>query len=346
MIARDLAPDNITEQMGMTGALISPQNTTGFEAIEVNMFPGKGRPQANSKPKIEIEYESPACDEANTTMSGLCDDQPVDGDTLGYLEVTVDEVSSLGGQFDKEAFERICEQPDERLAKQIRKKARDVVRKMNKTLIAKAYSVMGLYPSDGASSVGGTAKSINILNADGFINPAGMAVVKSQFRRMHTDRLPIVVGGDILATWEDTRVMGGLGANAVGAQTGVQQGGVSLFLDYHLDPVIQGLETDTDSHLLSWVPGTLRLLEWAKYKGPWEELGKEDYTETTLNIDGIAFDYSLYYDNCDHVWKYVVSKTYDLFWIPDAVYQPCWTFNHKLHFKAACGTWDCNAYQL
>lgn len=342
-IAGDKAPDRIVEKMGFTEALISPTNTNGFEAVPVDSFAGKARPAAGLKPKVEVVYEKPSCEPANSTLIGLCGDRNVDPDTLGYLEVTVDEFAGLGGQFSKEDFEMICEQPNERLAKQIRKKARDVVRSMNRTLIAKAYSVMGIY-SDGDPSIGATAKTVNILNADGFINPAAMSAIKSQYRKMHSDDLPIVVGGDILATWEETRIMGGLGANAIGANVGTQSGGVDMFEDYHLDGVIQGIESDTVSHSLTWLPGAMQLLQWYKYQGAWEELGKPDYTETTIVVDGITFDWSLYYDKCTHEWKYEISKNFDLWWVPDEVYEPCWDFNHKLHFILACGDWSCAAY--
>ena len=104
------------------------------------------------------------------------------------------------------------------------------------------------------------------------------------------------------------------------------------------------LEGDTDSHSLSWIPGAFQMLEWYKYVGYNEELGKEDYTETTMTIDGITYDWSLYYDKCDHVWKYELSKNYDLWAIPDAAYEPCWDFNMRLHFVLACGDWTCNQY--
>lgn len=345
-LMRDLAPNAITERMGFLAALVSEENTSGFDAIGVDMFPGKRRPLPGELPKIEVEYDLPQCNDANQgDYPGLCDDQDVDAEKKGWLEVTVEECSSLGGQFDKAAFEQICESPNERLAKEIRSKARDVIRKMDKVLIEKAYSIMGLY-ADATSSIGATAKSVPILAADGFINPGGMAVVKSEFRNMHTDRLPLLVGGDILATWEDTRRMSGLGANAIGAEPNTQSAGIDMWLDYHLDPVIRGLESDTASHALSWVPGSIRLVEWYKYTGAWEELGKEDYTETTIVIDGMTFDYHLFYDKCDHVWKYVIGKCYDLFYVPDQAFQPCWDFNHRLHWEFGCGAWDCNAYNI
>lgn len=346
-ISRQLTPDQLMEGLGMIDALNSSLNRSGFEAVQSDTSP-KGRPGAGTQPTIEIEYEKPECNAVQDTKEGLCwrtsdpTKYPERTDSRGYLSITVDELKSTGGWFRKDEFSELCEIPSERLANRIRKEARDLKRAINTRLIELAYAYCGAY-TNGDPSIGATTKSLNILNGAGHINPAAMAVVKSEYRKMHVAGPPIVVGGDILATWNDTRVVGGLGANAIGASQNSQLLGINLFLDYQIDAVIAGLEADTASHAISFMPGTFQILEWYDYVGYRSE-AKPDYAETTIVVDGITYDWSLRYDECEKAWSYEISKNFDLFAIPDEAYQPCWDFNHRLHWELACGDFDCTQY--
>ena len=353
-ISGENAPDAIQESFGFLNALISPQNTKGFEQIPVNNFPGKGALEtgvgAASRPRLEVRYIKPERQVVASARLGLCGVQAQRPDPYGYMDVTVEEDRALGGLFSKADFDELCETPSERLAISVRHTALDIMRAMNDELIAQAYALVGNY-ADATSSAGLTAKEIPLINGAGHVNPAAMAAVKSQFRRQHTETLPIAVGGDILGIWFDTRQMGGLGANAIGASASPTAitGGVTSFVDFQVDSVIQGIETDTDSHLLAWIPGGYQLLEWFEYVGYKEELGKADYTETTITIDGITFDFSLKYDECAHAWTYELAKQFDLFAIPDAAYTQgaaVWDFNRRLHWKLTCGDFACADYAI
>jgi hypothetical protein len=210
---------------------------------------------------------------------------------------------------------------------------------------------MGNYVDGTDSGAALSQKSIPLINAAGHVNPAAMAAVKSQFRRMHTSTPPIVVGGDILGIWFDTRMMGGLGANAIAADQSPATvvGGADIYMDYQLDPVIQTLEADALSRVLAWTPGVVQMLEWYEYVGYKQEVGKEDYIETTIEIDGYTFDWSLYYDKCTHQWSYELSKVYDLFYVPDVAFDggtTVYDWNRRLAFKAECGDFACANYHL
>lgn len=352
-IAGENAPASIRESFGFMDALLSPVNTVGFEQVPTDTaFPGKRQPQtgggAANVPRIEIKYLTPVRRTAATSASDLCDPQTARGEPYDYMDVTVTQTRALGGSFTKDDFNALCETPSERLAIEIARCALDIQRAVNDQLITLAYGVVGNY-ADGTASSGGTAKSLPVVNGAGHANPAAMAAVRSQFRRQHTSTPPIVVGGDILNIWFDTADMAGLGANALQARPGAFVGNVETFVDFQVDTVVQGIESDTNSHVISWIPGAYQMLDWYKYVGYWEELDKEDYSETTIVVDGMRFDFILNYDKCTHAWNWELSKNFDLFYIPDAAYTQgadVWTFNRRLHWLATCGDFSCAAYAL
>lgn len=348
-------PASIREQFGALMALKSARNTQGFTAVESQAFPGKARPQAGggaaNRPRLEIEYVKPVNRTAATSKLGLCGDQAASTDPYAYLDVTVDNLFALGGDFTKSDFDELCHGPSERLAIDVRNAAHDILRAENDQIITEMYAVMGNYVDGTDSGAALTQKAIPLINGAGHVNPAGMAAVKSQFRRMHTSTPPIVVGGDILGIWMDTRMMGGLGANAIAADQNPATivAGADIYLDYQLDPVIQAIETDSLSRILAWTPGSMQLLEWFDYVGYKEEVGKEDYIETTIEIDGFTFDWSLYYDKCTHTWAYELSRTTDLFFIPDVAFAgdtTVWDWNRRLAFQVSCGDFACGNYHI
>lgn len=356
-IAGENDPAGIREELGFIDALRSPGNTRGLIEIADKAFPAKSNPQTGqgSRPRVEIKYLKPVnqSGSVNTARAGLCGDQDNSADPYDYMDFTIANTRAWGKDFSKDDFNALCEAPNERLAVEVKHVAWDILRAMNTQCITQAHALMGNYVNAAFDpSIGATAKTVNLLNPDGYVNPAAMTAVSSQFRKMHTNTPPIVVGGEILNIWRDTRLMAGIGSNARGANQnpGAVRAGIDAFIDYNVDTVVQGIETDTDSHGLSWTPGALRLLERYEYVDYKQEIGKEDYTETTINIEGWTFDFSLNYDKCTHTWQFELSKMFDLWAIPDAAYTQgasnIWRFNRRLHWKFGCGAFVCADYGL
>lgn len=355
-ISGENTPDAIRESFGMIDALRSGTNTAGFEAVPTaTAFPGKRPPQtgggAGNRPTVEIKYIKPTRRTVATARTGLCATQTDLGDPYEYLTVPVTNDRALGGQFTKQDFDELCETPSERLAISVRQTALDLMRSINSQLITQAYALVGDY-ADGTSSSGATSKGVVLLNPDGHVNPAAMAAVKSQYRRQHTETNPIMVGGDMLGIWRDTRVMAGMGSNAIGAASnplGVT-GGVETYVDFQVDPIVQGINTDTLNHAISWIPGAFQMLEWYEFVGYKEEIGKQDYTQTTITIDGMTFDWALRYDECNSRWNFELAKQFDLFAIPDASYTQgganVWPFNRRLAFNLEIAAFTADDYLL
>ena len=347
-------PGSISENFGFINALKSGANTRGKQPIITReQLPGKGKPVtgAGSRPRLEIKYLKPVRVTAATTVPGLCADHTDSVDPYAYMDIDVDNAASRAVDIPEDDFDALCESPNERIGTEIELMARDILRAMNTQLITQAYATMGNYADGATASTGVTARTINMLNGGGYANPAAFGAVKSQFRKMYAEAPPIISGGDILSTFMDTRIVGGLGANAVGASTNPNAvlHGASVFPDFDVDSVIQGVESDSNSHVIGWTPGNLSLIEWYRYTGYREKLGREDYTKTTIEALGHTFDFQLKYDECTEMWKLVLAKHYDLFHIPDEAYTggaAVWPWNRRLHWIAGCGDWACAQYSL
>ena len=343
LVPNNVNPGRIMKEKGFLGSLLSERNTRGFDQeIVSSAFRGKGRPTAGQAPKVEVKYLKPRCNTSATTVGGLCTVGAATPDPYGYLQPEVTLVRSQSGSFSKADFERICETPQERLAIDLQLAAEDLNNDMNSALIALAAGQLGNYSNGTDSST--TPYTINILNPAGYANAAAFSSVSSEFRKMHTREKPIMVGGDILSQYLEVRASGGLGANAIGAVEGAGTSGYDIYADFEVDVQMQTLLADTDSHMIAYLPGSMQLLQWYRNVGEFEELGKEDYAETTLEINGITYDYTLNYDKCTKTWNWELFKHFDLWCIPDAAYAPCYDFNGKLGFKLGCGNFDCTQY--
>lgn len=334
----DGTPAGRADNHGMVNALKSDMNREGFEIIgEIGT---KGRPVNSDVPvQLEVEYELPNCEAATSTASTLCDTGVAQGDLDGYIRPTVDRVKSVTKRLTLEQFDKLCREPSEYFARMARRMAKTINDGMNADLIELAYATMGNYEGGVDSKV--TPFSIPLLNPKGFAQRQAYTKVKKEFRKQKSDSMPIVVGGEILGDAALTAVLGGTGAESRNADPNLKI--IDDFYDTQLDATLQAVAADTNSHLLSWTKGALQLLEWYQYKGNYE-MSKEDYTTTTIVIDGMKYDYSIKFSECGFYWDISLMKHYGLFYFPDAVYTPCYTGNNKLHFLGTCAEFDCTNY--
>jgi len=324
-------------------ALKDPRNVGQF-SVEDSKRDGKGRPLIGNNCIIEIEYEAPFCADAVDGCLDVCAvDLPVQGDSLLYLQTTVDYQKSAGGTFTEYDFNCLCEGPNERLTKRIEQGAKNIKATMTKHLAELMYAQVGSY-SNGNASNAVTVEDLILLNGAGYTNPAGMVKMINEHRRQYSDGAPFFVGGLPIETWQHVRGVSGLNGNATVAP-GDPSFGASLYVDLQFDQAIKDLNVDTDDHAISWSPGAFQLLEWYENKGYMEKF-KEDYTFTVMTIDGIDYDFYLRYQECTRTWSWVLCKAYDLFCLTEAMYAPCIIGNHKMHWNMTCADFDCAAYDV
>jgi hypothetical protein len=341
------APDRTRLALGMLDGLRSPENRVGVDVrVATSAFSGTGGLDGVNDNTLEIVYDLPDCVAASQTAVDVCGDLTDEGDNRGYLSVTVEKVSARGGEFTLDEFDGICQTPNERLGIKLRQFARSIKKDIDTQLITAMVGCLSNYSdgTDSADVVGTATKTLNILNAAGYVNAGEWAKLKSEYRKQFAVQDAIIVGGDVLAQYEDVLQLGGKGPNAIGSGT---VGLNPYFVDYQLDAgvaaAVGGASGPDSSFAISWLPGSAQFLDYQENVG-YKEYFYPQNTRTTITIDGMVFDYWLRFEECPTPkWKWVLSKRYDLFCIPEAVYAPCFNSNGKLLWMLGCGDATCIA---
>jgi hypothetical protein len=344
---QDIAPDATRLKLGTLEALRSSANTDSVRVAQsVRQLGEFARPDGVGDCKMEIEFELPDCVNAATSEIDICGSLTSVSDTRGYLEQTISLYAGRSGTFTLAEFDCLCERPDERLAKTIRRLARSIDKQMEIQAATSITSFLSNYANgdDSTDVVGGNTRQLNIINVS-HVNAAEWAKLRAEYRKQFSMDDPIIVGGDILAQYDDIR-LAGLGANAIGNTNPDQLVAGNRYISYELDAAVDTAlgspaRPANTSYAYSWMPGAIQLLEFMENKGD-KEWFFEKSTRTTINIDGVMYDWYLLFEECSEpTWKFKLEKRYDFFHIPDSVYSACFPSNGNLLWLLGCGDGSC-----
>jgi hypothetical protein len=216
-------------------------------------------------------------------------------------------------------------------------------REINVDMINEMYTTASAYPS-GDASTGGTTASVMVTTADGNILPAGYAKMRGTYRAAQYYGDIMTVGGESLATYFDLKRFQGASQNynqAAGSPLVDPMMESNFAYDIAFDQIVQGLQGDTDSYGFTWPVGALGYFEYFENLGI-KAKSFEDHIRTTIEIDGMMFDYSVHYDKCTSVWQVLLKKSYALPKIPDTEYCNNQGFNYLWQFD--CGDPSCATF--
>lgn len=327
------------ESSGMIEALKSAQNKRGYEQITNSVEESKRRAVAGqAPPTVEVKIRKPSCEAAGTSAIDLCTETDASAHPYEYIEPAVTKVANRSLTYTEAEFDNLCESGDERHAAILQDFASEILNDMGIVLAQDAWAILGNY-FDGTSSTGATTLDLPIISASGTLQSAAFARIASEFRQQGFKGRPIMVGGEKLAMGMDVLRLGGTGTS-LNLDPNAAFSSTSSFYDYNLDATINTLQsTAAASYAITWTPGALQMLEWYRNTGSFQKF-REDYTETTLMINGYKFDYFVNYDKCTHLYTVGLQKHYGLFWLPDALYT-CNEGTGKVLWELTCGTMDC-----
>jgi len=330
------------EQSGVIQALKSPQNTRGYEQITNAVTNSRRLPTTGTTPPtVEIKVRKPSCETPLTSAADLCDSGTATVDPYDYLETGVTNIVRLSGSITKAEFDDLCDSPDERRVQKLADFAADLEKQMSIVLSQDIYAELGTY-ADATASTGATTKAIPVINTDGTLNSSAFSRIPSEFRQQGFRGRPIMVGGEKLALTDDIRILGGTGTS-LNLDPGAYAELTSSWYDYDFDDTINTLQTTTgDSYAMTWTPGAIQMTEWYRNVGIYEEI-KENSIETRLVINGITYDYFMFYDPCTHEWTFHLQKYFDIFAIPDASFA-CNDGNGRVLWELSCGAPDCSIF--
>lgn len=297
------APNDLMPQVGMLDAVTSPENTGGLSALTFEVLNGKDKPQnTNGKPSVQVRSIAPTDTYANTGSKNICDADTGDADPYIYTTVTVDQDAWREFTIDYSTFANLNENPEERIAVRVAQHCKDILTQINNNLGTLAYAAVGDY-KDGVDSAT-SPRAIPIINTSGAYQPLALAKVINEYRQNKFNGRPIVVGGSKIETARIAAAFQGTGQFTTPVNPQLP---ASLYADYLLDSTLNNAQENA----ISWIPGTVRLVEWFKNE-KYNQVNMETHQAKKINYMGFEFDVDIVYV-CDKKFKFTISKQYGIF---------------------------------
>lgn len=329
-LAGSASPSELMPAIGMFDALTSPANVGGLQALDFEVLQGKDRPQNSSgKPKLELKVKKPNCNYTTVSTPNICQLGSADTNPYAYFDATIDKQYWRQFTITNAQFANLNETPDERIALRIADAAREILVEINNDMIAKAAAQVTKY-TDGTDSAT-TPRPLNVINSNGNYQPLALAAVAVEYKRGGYNGKPIGVGGAKVDFASFSAALNGTGTFTSPQNVAAP---VTLFADYNIDSTIN----NSIENMITWRPGTLRLLEWFQNVG-YNKIDLDNQKAYTVNVMGTVFDIDFVWD-CSKAWIVTVSKWADLFYPTDAMYDTCWN-SGLLGWELACGGADC-----
>ena len=336
------APINIKKDPTTLRRLLQNDFLSAWQLTNDPSVPGKAqptRPAVNAginKVRHFYEYEKPYCDEdVDDCTTNICDVSDTTEEQKGYLAVDVTNCASRSWKTGVDDFINLTETASQRRADYMRRMAYAILTDANKKIIEDLYASASSYSNSVNSQT--TPVNLPIISDKGDILPVAFAKIKAEYRKERFNGNFVTFGGETLATYFDVRDLRLSPEGKMGAMADLMN--MPFIYDSVFDETIQAAAVDSLSHLLTVPVGSYFVRLWNENTGE-KNMIDANYAYTTMLIDGIPFDYSLKFDECDRVWKEMLTLHYGLGAIPDSIY--CAGRGMIKHWTASCGTVDCD----
>lgn len=340
-----IAPSKMRPDTSFLNKVMSQENMRHWD-IEGSQctFPGKGKIGEGNFPKVYVEYDAPNCDEdCDTAALDVCNSTPTAPDSQDYKrykELQVNEYCGKSKRMTMDQLNNFCEAPADRQREELRRMAESVKRGINKQLLTNYVNGADPYPN-GDSSITNTA-TVTVINTEGNIVPAGYAAITSAYRKNHYSGPLCNIGGTTLASYFDVRAYQGAGMNGTGTVDPFSN--VQFSYDSYLDQQVQAVTGDTTaSYGIVFPEGAFGMYTWNQFTGYREE-SFEDLLRTTLEIDGMTYDFFLMYDKKCSEWIWSIGLHWCTLCWDEADY--CDSLGYKWLFKYQCGAFECDSLNI
>jgi len=335
-------PMSVKKNTNVIERLLKSDFTDAWEITNDPSIPGKAAPSlpsvnpGDNKARRYYKYELPNTDETSLSSApSICDITTANTDPYGYIAVDIDQTAVEVWKTTLAQFNEVAEGPSDWRAKMLRKKAYTLKLVANKAIITQLYSVISDY-ADGSSGLT-AVKTLNLLSDKGDINPVEMAKVAKEYRDSHFGGEYIIVGGSQLAAYFDVAKYRLSPEGKMGAEFDLMD--FPFVYDSSFDPIIQALASDTESHAIVIPIGALFVDTWNEYRGD-KQLVDSNYMYTTIEIDGLLYDYAMAFNHCDGgYWQEMLKLHFGYGIIPEDAFA---SGNGLLrHYYVGCNAPGC-----
>jgi hypothetical protein len=285
-------------------------------------------------------YEKPYCESAlvDCGVDALCDTGTPTVETTGYIYSDINKCKTEKWTIGAEEFVNLCEGPAERRADYLRRKAWNIKQKVNRDAIETLYLAIANY-NDGLPSIGAGTRNVTILSSKGDISPVGLQKIESEYDDIGYMGGYKIFGGKVLSTFYGVDKWRLSPEGRLGTE--LNSDSLPFIYDKEFDKVFQTLEGNAFSHAVTVPFGSYGIHFWNKYTGVFET-NTPTLLTTTLEIDGLLYDYSVKYDECLFQWTETLTLRYGFLGIPDSAY--CNGIGLIKHWNIGCGDIDCDSF--
>lgn len=332
-IAGKSSPSELFPSVGVLPALVSADNTQGLPGLQLE-FDGKDRPQsASGKPEFKVKYLKASCDYTTSGSLDICATLDADPEPYGYVDATIAKQYFRQFSITNAQFANLDETPDERITLRIMQHMKDILVDINNDMASKLYAQVGDY-FDGTDSAT-SPRELPLIGTTGNYQPIALSGISKEYRTNGYNGRPILVGGPMLDMAAQAGNLQGVGNFTTPFAT--PQLPVAMYTDYLLDSTL-----GTTNAGITWLPGTVRLMEYLDNKG-YNEIDRPNKKATVMSYMGYLFDVTIIISDCTEKHIVSIAKWADLFYPTDAMYADCWKKGIDA-WKFVCGDADCNFF--
>lgn len=331
------------DTFGFTEAMISPLNTSGFEAIQVGVPRPFNSPSESNK-RLTTYFRVPECKPVIQGEPDVCVVGDADKDDYTVQEVYVENYHHIKISLDRQTYQQACQGLSDVLAYKVIDAVNQLRKAENTYFVETFYADLDNYFNGQASTAGSpTEQALKLFDKVGRPNGMGLFKMKEEYsRKGYADVTPIMVGGTGVNAWS-------VASNLfVGNQDGFDINripfNIGIFLDYTVDTVAQGIAGDLLKRGASWIPSHIQRLLWHKYaEGSEFRVNQPSITKTTLNVNGELWDYSVNDDGCNDYVVATVGRGYDMWVAPSEAFgaTDCVAQETLLNYLLDCNELDC-----
>lgn len=343
--------NNITKTLptlGFTNALKSPENTSGFEAIQTQF---SSRATSSSNRKVLVTYRTPTCKAVSDGEADVCTSGTPETADYDDQEVYVSQYKHRTITLDRNLYADLCEGINEAAAFKVADAALDLLKNENTYLLTQAEADLDNYFAGGDSSPDGTdIDTLKLFTTASVINPAALFKLKEQYNRKgYTSASPILIGGTGVSAWAQ---VGQIYRNSTeGLSPDLVPYNISAFIDYQVDAVFTaGGGSASNQYAMSFIPGHAQRLLWHKFgEGSPTAVRKESITKEVITLQTPngpeMFDYTVYDNDCAEEVVLTIGRGFDLWTPPTAAFDgegDCKGQETLLGWMVDCGALTCD----
>ena len=335
-VYRTNAPSLRRDKVGTLSYMMSPENLSGIEKIQLD--PGTGKRKC-----VTLNWYQKMCE---TSVNDSCTDDCSTGteDVPFCEDIEITNCLESAKNFDEDHMRRICAPLGERdqdwIAAILNGMFNSLAVHIDKLLLAQVLANVGTFMDGSAIKA---IQLYNTINNDA-VGPRTRALsnIQDEFNQAALNGKPNIIGANEVSKWVDSIAYGT--GNAAGQDVGRMADGFNFFYDRFVEGIFGANE------FLVFAPGVAQFITWNKYVGDYRK-ANDIFEHSTLvdPVHGIPYDFKMHYNDCTDTYNMKLQLNWDFFVIPDEADDSCqdgYGVNGIFNYEACDDITECVDYSV